>query len=223
MNARSKEIANLFLNRAGQYSAPELFTDWVKLASLSFAKCGLYMQPPKVIAEREELYNAIVQKHSKEEMETFYRATAALIEAMDEEMNDYLGEIYMWIGQASSLAGQFFTPFHLSELTADVAIALGKDPEFIPTTFNEPACGSGGLIIAAAKRMKKLGINYQKKMDVVCQDLDSRCVAMCHVQLSLYGISAIVVQGSTLTDPYDPVRTDPANIYITPMKAGVFV
>lgn len=216
MTKAAKSIADKFLQCAGRYSAPELFTDWVKLYSLSFA--NIIHGPAH--EEREDLFRSIYDKHDKKTMTMFYETFAMLIDAMYHEMSDYLGDIYMAIGQASSLAGQFFTPFHLSELTAKLGTT--EEVEY-PVIMNEPACGSGGLIIAAAKALKDKGIDYQRYMKVVAQDLDSRCVAMCHVQLSLYGIDAIVVSGSTLTDPYVKGVTDERLIYRTPRNIGVLV
>lgn len=37
---------------------------------------------------------------------------------------------------------------------------------------------------------------------MVCQDLDWTAVYMCYVQLSLFGVKAIVAQGNTLSEPY---------------------
>ena len=90
-------------------------------------------------------------------------------------------------------------------------------------TVNEPSCGGGAMIIAAAKVLQEHEINYQKAMDVVAQDLDWKGVYMCYVQLSLLGISAICVQGDTLCDPYVEGKTKRSHIMRTPMKAGMLL
>ena len=51
--------------------------------------------------------------------------------------------------------------------------------------YCSPKCGSGGMVVATAQVLQKRGINYQKTLDVVCQDLDWLAVYMCYVQLSL--------------------------------------
>ena len=90
-------------------------------------------------------------------------------------------------------------------------------------TVYEPSCGAGGNIIAMLQCLKKNGINYQKDCDIVCQDLDYRCVYMCYVQLSFLGAKALVVQGNTLMEPFHPAKTKRANIFITPGKAGALL
>ena len=79
------------------------------------------------------------------------------------------------------------------------------------------------MILAAAKAVHESGINYQTAMEVVAQDIDWKGVYMCYVQLSLLGISAICVQGSTLENPYDSARTDRSHILRTPRKAGLLI
>ena len=98
-----------------------------------------------------------------------------------------------------------------------------KDGKLDKITINEPTCGGGAMVIAAAKVLKEKGINYQQAMEVVAQDLDWKGVYMCYVQLSLLGISAICVQGDTLANPYDPARTERSKILRTPKKAGVLI
>ena len=68
--------------------------------------------------------------------------------------------------------------------------------------------------------MKEKGINYQRKMDVVAQDLDWKGVYMCYLQLSLLGIKATVVQGDTLAEPYSK-GYPPDRVLHTPAKMGV--
>ena len=126
-----------------------------------------------------------------------------LAQALGEEIGDVLGEIYMEAGMGSKYTGQFFTPFHLSELCARMNLTEtieNYNGEVI--TLNEPSCGGGGMIIAAVKVLLDAGINPQECLRVVAQDLDWKGVYMCYLQLSLLGIRAVVVQGNTLSDPY---------------------
>lgn len=75
-----------------------------------------------------------------------------------------------------------------------------------------------GLILAFLKILKENGINYQKRVRIVAQDLDFRSVYMTYIQLSLVGAKAKVVQGDTLADPN---VKDNNYIFYTPMWKGV--
>ena len=79
------------------------------------------------------------------------------------------------------------------------------------------------MIIATAAILKEKGINYQRAMEVVAQDLDWKGVYMCYLQLSLLGIKAICVQGDTLICPYEKGKIEQSHILITPAKKGVLL
>jgi len=42
----------------------------------------------------------------------------------------------------------------------------------------EPCCGSGAMILGAAKALKDAGYNYQQQMVVHATDIDIKCVHM---------------------------------------------
>ena len=173
--------------------------------------------------EREEAYMTTIGKYTSEERNIFCEMTAWLTETLDDGPDDVLGDIYMKSGMGSKAAGQFFTPFHPSELCARLSINTDILNGNNQIELNEPACGGGGMIIAAAKALHDAGVNYQKRLRVVAQDLDWKGVYMCYVQLSLLGISAICVQGDTLREPFDPARTERAHMLFTPAKMGVLL
>ena len=68
-----------------------------------------------------------------------------------------------------------------------------------PITINEPTCGSGTMVIGAIWAMQRKEFDYRHNTFFVAQDIDIRCVWMAYIQLSLYGIPAMVIHGNTLT------------------------
>lgn len=79
------------------------------------------------------------------------------------------------------------------------------------------------MIIATASALKKNGFDWQRKMEVVAQDLDWKGVYMCYLQLSLLGIRAICVQGDTLSEPYTGRGYLPERVLYTTGKAGMLI
>ena len=59
--------------------------------------------------------------------------------------------------------------------------------------------GAGGIILSFAKALKSININYQKNLFVEATDISDTCAYMTYIQLSLYGIPAVVYCGNTLT------------------------
>ena len=214
---RKKDIIKTINSISGKYSAYEVFSDWIRCSSLAISNsCQLFHD--KVWQDREQMYLDTIRKYTKEEVQKFVEMLGLLVETL-EEPTDVLGQVYMESGMGSKAAGQFFTPYHLSELCAQ--LSLPEPDEDGIYRINEPSCGGGGMIIAAASVLKKRGIDYQRKMEVVAQDLDWKGVYMCYLQLSLLGINAICVQGNTLSEPYTGKNYPPDRVLYTPMRRGV--
>ena len=55
------------------------------------------------------------------------------------------------------------------------------------------------MIFGGLNAMREYGLNPCTQALVVAGDLDIRCVHMTYIQLSLYGIPAIVVQQNSLS------------------------
>ena len=55
------------------------------------------------------------------------------------------------------------------------------------------------MILSLAKTLKRRNINYQQDLLVLATDLSEVCAYMTYIQLSLYGIPAVVYCGNTLT------------------------
>lgn len=210
-----KELIKCFESMAGRYSGYELFSDWVKMSALSVCNT-CHIIHDSVWKEREQAYMDVCRKYKKDEIDMFVRMLSLLIDALEEDMSDVLGEVYMQAGLGSKIAGQFFTPFHLSELCARLCVNMDILDGNGVIELHEPSCGGGGMIIAAAKTLRDNGVDFQRRLRVVAQDLDWKGVYMTYLQLSLLGIQAKVVQGDTLCHPYDPARTPRSHILETP-------
>lgn len=196
-----KEIIRAIESMSGRYAPYNIFTDWIEMCSLSIQNT-VSMFHNQVWRDREQLYLDIAKKYTDKELDQFAQMFVWLGDALTEDMSDVLGEIYMEAGMGSKYTGQFFTPFHLSELCARMGIDISNIPKDGRISLNEPSSGGGGMIIAACKVLRDAGVNYQRRLDVVAQDLDWKGVYMTYLQLSLIGCRAIVVQGDTLADPY---------------------
>lgn len=152
--------------------------------------------------EREKRYQEIASKMTPETLSSYARMFALLTLATREHADDpcdILGDVYHELKLNNEWNGQFFTPDHICRLMAQlIEIDVPEDKDD-PVTINEPACGSGTMVIGAVWAMQRKGIDYRRKSFFVAQDIDIRCVWMAYIQLSLYGIPAVVIHGNTLT------------------------
>lgn len=211
-----REIVKKITDMSGKYAAGTIFSDWVQCMALAIQNtCQLVHN--QLWHEREQEYLSIMGKYSREEQIRMSHMFHLLSCAFEDELTDLLGEIYMEANCGNKRTGQFFTPFHLSCLAAELASADVSEEN--PAILNEPSVGSGGMIIAAASALKKRGLNYQRCMKVVAQDLDWRSVYMTYVQLSLLGIDATVIQGDSLMNE----KPEPKQIFKTPNRMGALL
>lgn len=199
------------INRmAGKYTPHQVFADWVEMSALSIAQS---IEPNK---EREDAFFSIARKYSEDDFFTLGCMLGRLSFLLENGLDDYLGKIYMELSTGNSHTGQFFTPFHVCEMMASIALADYKGGiEYL----NEPSSGGGANILAYAKVMKAKGYNYQQLLEVKAQDLDYKCVYMTYVQLSLVGVNAEVVQGNSLEGKHNVVLHTP--MYV--MRGGFSV
>lgn len=116
-----------------------------------------------------------------------------------EDPVDILGAVFHELNLHNAWHGQFFTPNDVARLMAMLVNPTSRDGDGI-ISLNEPTCGSGTMVIAAAWAMKNNGEDYSKRLLVVAHDIDIRCVWMSYIQLSLYNIPAVITHGDSLTE-----------------------
>lgn len=160
--------------------------------------------------EREQRYLTIIKKYDRDMQQLLVELFSKIYILLSQQINqyvgfnDYLGELYMRSETSNSHAGQFFTPYCVSKMCAEVVVggekvfAAMENDEIL--TLTEPACGSGGMVLAAADVLyNNYHFNISRNLLVECSDIDSRCVHMSYLQLGLAGIPAIIYRRNTLT------------------------
>lgn len=207
----------------GRHNRGQVWRDWIWLCATSIANS----LPSAQRAAREQRYQEIMRQYEPENQVTLARLLNQLVEVMDAgvsagEFGDFLGEMFMRLELSSSMNGQFFTPYHLCRLMAQMTVD-GPAKEIQQkgwTSLNEPACGAGATLIAMAEALHCRGINYQNTVFFTAQDLDSTCALMCYIQLSLLGCAGWVRIGDTLSHPPTApmlLGADDGDTWYTPM------
>lgn len=162
--------------------------------------------------KREEQYMTIIKKYTPEELNVFPQLFALIVSGMEEDPDhDILGELYMQLELGNVHAGQFFTPYSICKLMAQVTMdeqkVLAELDRCGYITISDPACGAGATLVAAAmmlreaRELKGMNINFQQQALFVGQDIDYTVGLMCYIQLSLLGCTGYVHIGNTLTHP----------------------
>jgi hypothetical protein len=140
------------------------------------------------------------------------RALTILLEQAADNYDDVPGGVYMALSQGHRSFGQYFTPFPVARMMAELALSEVTLPAQgePPLTFLEPAVGSGVMILAAADVLERRfpGAIAEGRIEFYGQDIDECCVAMCRLNMLLHGIGRRVEQANAR--PFDGSTIDTA-------------
>jgi len=112
--------------------------------------------------------------------------------------NTYIYLIERFASDSGKKAGEFFTPLKVTELVAKLA---GPKPG---DRICDPACGSGGLLIQAAKEVARSAVSAQEKRNFALfgQESNGSTWALCRMNMFLHSFdSARVEWCDTLNSP----------------------
>lgn len=218
-----KDLVRLFDLLAQRHSRWEVWADFVYMtaATLSNAVDKAHFE------DREKDYLTMAKKYSKAELEAVAEMFALIVMGMDENPDqDFLGDLFMNLDLGNQYKGQFFTPYNVCRMMAQMAgtddiKAKIRQQGWI--SVNDCACGAGALLVAFANECTRQHINFQTSVLFVAQDIDLTAGLMCYIQLSLLGCPGYVVIGNTLTEPSlsldgrGLIPQDKGNVWYTPL------
>ncbi|RWR30445.1 hypothetical protein D2T29_12290 [Sinirhodobacter populi] len=143
------------------------------------------------------------------------RLQARCMTAMYLGGRDFLGEVAAEIGALSANIGQFFTPFELSLLNADLLIGdAGAEIEskgYI--TVHEPAAGAGSMIVAVADSLSSRGIDPARTLWVDAVELNATAFHMAYIQMSMRHIPGRITHGDSLSCEVFEQALTPASVH----------
>ena len=215
-------IVKMFDELTGSRSIWQVFNDCIEM--YAYAIQNQFVGEKKYKAN-ECLYKKTAEKYNEREMQTVVEIFGTVVEMLEKNpFRDLLGDLYMQLDMGSDALGQFFTPYHLSRLVAEMAFNVDEVKSIIAEqgyiTVNEPTVGGGANIIAFCECLYNHHINYQNQCVIIAQDLSRTTALMCYVVLSLIGCSAVIKIGDTLADPFTNYYAEVkkgAELWTTPM------
>ena len=219
MPAECKELCNCLTSVSDRQPIYQIFEDWLAMSAIAISNAVDLIQKD----EREKQYLDIVKKYNSKELTKLAECLGMLVMQLDNEykttgITDLLGKVFHALNLHNEYHGQFFTPFHICECMGKMTFD-GSEPSAETTlkeqnyiSLLEPCVGSGGLVLGFAKAMEERKHNPQQELCVTAIDIDIKCVHMAYLQLSLFGIPAVVVHGNSLTEEQWSVWRTPAYI-----------
>lgn len=113
--------------------------------------------------------------------------------------DDIIGETYIYLisrfaSDAGKKAGEFYTPRSVSTLLARLAAPVPGN------TIFDPACGSGSLLIEAAREVASHG--GSRNFALYGQEVNGATSALARMNMFMHAYDAATIEwGNTLTDP----------------------
>lgn len=174
----------VFMRLVGRWDYTQIFDDFLTMAICCYAW-----------QTEEPRYLETVRKYERKELDIFADLLAQWVIYQSgksgECWDDLLGTYYEILKSEykAQRLGQYFTPPPLCKLMAN--LTAGDEPTEVKT-MNDPACGSGRMLLA-------INAIHPGKYYFVGQDLDFMCVKMTALNLMIHGCKGRVMHMNTLT------------------------
>lgn len=242
-----KELEPISASGIGSY---QIFQDFIDITCATLermpahVRAALSKEPFTDTSETADLFKRMREKYKDKHWERMERAFCLLLETCD-DYQDTLGQVFEAFGSPNSKAGQFFTPWEVSQLMArmimgdierqvydrikdaiegnilaesmlfasqiiensDDAAEFFYDrllpivlPDVKPVTICDPACGSAGMLLAAASCCPRWVLDYNL-VRFYGMDIDQRCVTMARINMMLYGLNGFGIKCALALTP----------------------
>lgn len=214
-----KDAYKLIKKASGRHSESEVFRSFCELSYCAIAKTTA--RTLQAADDLEARYMRVVAQYPKETIREVFPELLAMT-AMNVYHSDFLGALAGEMGNLNAGMGQFFTPWEISLLMAqmtmgDIAAEVAKRGYL---RIMEPACGAGAMILAAAHYARSCGVDVENQIWVQAVDLSELAFQMCYIQMSLASIPGKVIRGNSLSDEIFEVAYTPAALLFTPPPAA---
>jgi len=217
-NENEKAFLDIIQSMTGSYQTWQVWSDVLAIMAITVSNSVDKLEDRR--ERREQEYLELIRKHDPDKVARLF---AALVKALDDNPDqDFLGSMYMRLNLGSHWHGQFFTPYDVCRMSAEITVDVEKlkeQPRYI--SLCDPAIGGGAMLIAAARVLQRAGINYQTQACFVGQDIDRIAGQMAYLQMSLLGMPGYVVIANTITDPIvggplNPIEKPSQEFWYTP-------
>lgn len=188
-----------------QHNIYDIFRDWTELAAAEIHQLPYHARicaKDDAFEQVEAAYLEVAKRYEKGDFGIFAELLGIARMALAAEHQDFLGQCYMQLEVNNTRAGQYFTPYEVSLLLArmnldNVEATIEDNGGWF--TLLEPACGSGGMVIAAAQVLQEKRVDGGWCMYFEATDIDRLCANMTYIQTGLLGLTGVVWHGNTLS------------------------
>ena len=208
----AKSPRQIAIEKCGFYLPEEAYYDFINDANDDAHKATLVKNAMEAI-ERENpkmagvlpkaVYGQLVPEEEPELLSKIVRVFKDIPETIS---IDLFGEIYEYFLGNFALAegqdgGAFYTPASVVQYMVEVLQPVPGEKKFL-----DPACGSGGMFVQAARYMHRHNAGSRKAMDFRCYGVEKEpdTVKLAKMNLLLNNVRGEITEANSFySDPYD--------------------
>ncbi|HDX8936677.1 SAM-dependent DNA methyltransferase [Klebsiella michiganensis] len=202
-----KAFISLFNQTARYHHRHKVFEDFVSCSVIALENRLCFSE------KREAKYLRIIGGYEKPDVVRMAQLLAHVVNGLQNGFCDFLGNVFMQLELGDKYRGQFFTPWDVARMMAQLQLgdvkAMFDEKPFI--TLSEPACGAGCMVLAFADALNQAGYASHRYLWVSATDIDPLAAGMAYIQLSLCGVAGEVVIGNALFDERRRVLLTPGH------------
>ncbi len=211
---REKSKKEISIEKCGFYLPEEAYFDTINNAPDTAEKATLIKNAMNAIERDNPKMEGVLPKDvyaqlvPNEEPELLSKVMRVFKDIPENISIDLFGEIYEYFLGAFALSegqggGMFYTPSTVVRYMVEVLAPESGDKKFL-----DPACGSGGMFVQAARYMHKHNASEETLMKFRCYGVEKEPepVNLCKMNLMLNNVRGEITQANSFySDPYNAV------------------
>ena len=209
-----KSMKEISIEVCGFYLPPEAYYDYINDAPDNAEKATLVKKAMVAIEENNDKMDGVLPKEvygqlvPEEEPELLSKIVRVFKDIPENISVDLFGEIYeFFLGsfalQEGKDGGTFYTPATVVRYMVEVLKPTSGDKMFL-----DPACGSGGMFVQAARYMHNHNVSESDMMKFRCYGVEKEpdTVKLAKMNLLLNNVRGEITEANSFyADPYDAV------------------
>ena len=209
-----KSMKEISIEVCGFYLPPEAYYDYINDAPDDANKATLVKKAMQAIEDNNDKMDGVLPKEvygqlvPEEEPELLSKIVRVFKDIPENISVDIFGEIYeFFLGsfalQEGKDGGTFYTPATVVRYMVEVLQPTSGDKMFL-----DPACGSGGMFVQAARYMHNHNVSAADMMKFRCYGVEKEpdTVKLAKMNLLLNNVRGEITEANSFySDPYDAV------------------
>lgn len=209
-----KSIKEISVEICGFYLPPEAYYDYINDAPDDANKATLVKKAMEAIEANNEKMDGVLPKEvygalvPEEEPDLLSKIVRVFKDIPENISVDLFGEIYeFFLGsfalQEGKDGGTFYTPATVVRYMVEVLQPTSGDKMFL-----DPACGSGGMFVQAARYMHRYNVSTADMMKFRCYGVEKEpdTVKLAKMNLLLNNVRGDITEANSFySDPYNAV------------------